>query len=386
MIQRGEEILDFLRTLIRTPSLSGQEERVAELVFDKMEELGFDQVTRDQMGNVIGRVSGGKGDPILFDGHMDVVEAGERENWRLDPFGGETINGKIYGRGSVDMKGGLASMIYGCSAAEVDVDVYVVCVVHEETYEGVALGEVLKGIGRRPRAVVLGEPTNLNLSIGQRGRCVLRITTRGLTSHASMPELGRNAIYMMTPIITEIKRRNDDLPRHPLLGKGTIAVTGIRAMPGEGPIIPDRCEILVDRRMTPGEDLEKTLEELNLLASGAEVELIREKLACYTGYTMEVENYFPTWVLDESHPLIKRGLGTVTDALGTKPEVIVWRFSTNGVTSAGALGIPTIGFGPGDPSMAHQPNECIREGDVILAAEGYRALAEVFSEVEVQTP
>ncbi|MFB0543594.1 MAG: YgeY family selenium metabolism-linked hydrolase, partial [Candidatus Bathyarchaeia archaeon] len=346
MIQRGGEILEFLKALIGTPSLSGQEEKIAELVFKKMEELGFDQVIRDQMGNVIGRISGGKGDPIVFDGHMDVVEAGERRNWRFDPFGGETLSGKIYGRGSVDMKGGLASMIYGCSADEVSVDIYVACVVHEETYEGVALGEVLKGIGRRPRAVVLGEPTDLNLSIGQRGRCVLRITTRGTTSHSSMPELGRNAIYRMTPIIEGIERRNEDLPSHPLLGKGTMAVTSIRAMPGEGPIIPDRCEILVDRRMTPGEDLGKILEELNLLASGAEVELVREKLVCYTGYTIEVENYFPTWILDEHHPLIKRSLGALTDALGSKSEVIVWRFSTDGVTSAGALGIPTIGFGP----------------------------------------
>ena len=386
MLQKEGELLSFLRALVGTPSPSGHEYEVAELVHNEMEELGFDKVIRDRMGNVIGRISGGKGDPIVFDGHMDVVGAGEKENWRFDPFCGESLNGIIYGRGSVDMKGGLASMIYGCSRAEVEVDLFVSCVVHEETYEGVALREVLKGIWKRPRAVVLGEPTDLNLSVGQRGRCVLSIMMRGATSHASMPELGKNAIYMMTPIIDEIRRMNEELPHHPLLGKATMVVTSISATPGEGPIIPDRCEILVDRRLTLGENPEGVLKELRHLAPGAEVGLVKGELVCYTGQRIDVEEYYPSWILDEDHPLVRCGLGALTDALGSKPEIIVWRFSTNGVTSAGILGIPTIGFGPGDPSMTHQPNECVEERDVILAARSYRALAEALSKTDVTTP
>ena len=375
-----EEIPSFLRELIRNFSPSGQEEEVADLILEKMEELGFDEVTRDRMGNVVGKISGGEGAPIIFDGHMDVAEVGDLNNWHVDPFSGVSLDGRIYGRGSVDMKGGLASMIYGCASAEPSVDLYVVCVVHEETYEGVALREVLKGMERRPRAVVLGEPTDLNLSVGQRGRCVLKVVTRGKTAHASMPELGRNAIYRMIPILRKIEVENRRLPTHPLLGKGTMAVTDIRAMPG-GPIIPDRCEITVDRRMIIGEDREGILKEVRGLAPEAEVEVVKEELLCYTGYRMEVESYFPPWLLAGDHPLVRCSLGALKGALGSEPEVTVWRFSTDGVASAGVLGIPTIGFGPGDPSMAHQPDEWVGEKEVILAARGYKALAESLSEV-----
>jgi putative selenium metabolism hydrolase len=222
---------------------------------------------------------------------------------------------------------------------------------------------------------VLGEPTDLNLSIGQRGRCVFRIVTRGVTSHASMPELGKNALYRMTPIIDRLKEENQRLPDHPFLGPGSMAVTAITCKPGAGPIVPDYCEIQVDRRLVPQETLDGVFSEMKGYASGAEVELLVDELRCYTGFETRVDQYFPGWITDRDHWSVIESLEALERGLGERPEIIGWRFSTNGVATAGDLGIPTIGFGPGDPALAHQTNEHIVLADVASAARGYCALS-----------
>jgi len=367
-------MLEFLRRLIQTPSLSGDEGRVAELIAGEMEGLGY-EVEVDEMGSVLGRLGGDGGRTILFDGHMDHVDTGALESWSHDPYVAEVVDGVLYGRGAVDMKGALAAMIYGCAAPQIRGEVVVACVVHEETNEGVATGKLIEDRGLRPDVCVLGEPTDLALSVGQRGRCVFRITTRGVTSHASMPELGRNALYEMTPIIDRIKEANRSLPSHPFLGSGSMAVTAIACSPGAGPIIPDLCEILVDRRLVPQETLNGVLKELRALAAGAEVKLVEDELSCYTGYHAKAEQYFPGWITDQEHRAVEESLRALEEALGKRPGVIGWRFSTDGVATAGALGIPTIGFGPGDPALAHQPDEHLALSDVVAAACGYCLLA-----------
>jgi len=367
-------MLDFLRKLIRTPSLSGEEERVADLVAREMEALGY-EVEVDEMGSVLGKRMGDGGETVLFDGHMDHVDPGDPESWSHDPYAAEVVDGVLYGRGTVDMKGALAAMIYGCAASKTEGDILVACVVHEETNEGVAISRLIEREGLEPEACVLGEPTDLALSIGQRGRTVFRITTRGATSHASMPELGRNALYEMTSIVDRIKEANRSLPVDPFLGAGSVAVTSISCSPGAGPIIPDRCDILVDRRLIPREDLNGVLEELKSLAGGAEVELIEDEITCYTGLQARVEQYFPGWVIDRDHPVVEASLEALEEAAGRRPDIIGWKFSTDGVATSGALGIPTVGFGPGDPALAHQPDEHVALEDVFAAALGYCALA-----------
>ena len=372
----GDEprMLRFLGKLIRTPSLSGDEGRVADLVAGEMEGLGY-EVEVDELGSVLGRRGSGGGRTVLFDGHMDHVDPGFRGSWSRDPYAAEVVDGVLYGRGSVDMKAALAAMIYGCATPETRGVVAVGCVVHEETCEGVATRRLVEGEGLRPDVCVLGEPTDLALSVGQRGRCVFRVTTRGVTSHASMPELGRNALYEMTPIIDRIVEAGRSLPSHPLLGAGSMAVTGITCSPGGGPIVPDLCEILVDRRLVPGETLKGVLEELRGLTQGAEVELVEEELTFYTGRRVRAEQYFPGWITDRGHWAVDESLRALEEALGERPEIIGWRFSTDGVATSAALGIPTVGFGPGDPALAHQPDERVVLSDVAAAARGYCALA-----------
>jgi len=372
--EKESQMIEFLKKLVKTPSLSGDEGRIADLVKGEMKSLGY-EVEVDEMGNIMGRRGEGGGRTVLFDGHMDHVDAGSRESWSHDPYAAEVADRRLYGRGSVDMKGALAAVIYGCAAPKIKGEVVVACVVHEETNEGVATRKLIEDGGIRPEACVLGEPTDLALSIGQRGRCVFRVTTRGVTSHASMPELGKNALYAMTPIIDRIKDASHFLPDDPFLGSGSMTVTDITCKPGAGPIVPDTCEILVDRRLVPQETLDGVLEELRSLASGAEVELVEDELTCYTGYKSRAEQYFPGWIIDRENWVVRESLSALEKALGSRPEIIGWKFSTDGVATAGALSIPTIGFGPGDPALAHQPNEHVALSDVIAAARGYCALA-----------
>jgi putative selenium metabolism hydrolase len=270
-------------------------------------------------------------------------------------------------------------MIYGCSIPELEGGIIVSCVVHEETVEGVATRRIIERLKRKPEAVVICEPSDLKLSIGQRGRCVLKMRTRGVTSHASMPELGVNAIYEMLPVLERIREMGMRLPRHHLLGAGSIAVTDIRCSPGFGPIIPDLCTISVDRRLIPGEEPEEVVEELRGIAPGVEAEVVEGEIVCYTGYRMRVRQYFPGWITSEKHWLVIRSIEALEKALSQRPEITTWRFSTDGVATAGEFGIPTVGFGPGNPSLAHQPNEHIALRDVERAALCFSALAQRLS-------
>ncbi len=365
---------EFLMRLIKTPSLSGEEEEIAGIVSDEMRALGYG-VDMDEMGNVIARRGGKNGRTILFDGHLDHIQPGALDSWSHPPYAAEVVDGVLYGRATVDMKGALAAMIYGCAAPELSGEVVLTLVVHEETNEGVATRKIIEEKTLELDACVLGEPTDLNLSIGQRGRCVFKIVTRGVTSHASMPELGENALYEMTSIIDRLKEVNQRLPSHPFLGAGSMAVTSITCKPGAGPIVPDYCEIQVDRRLVPQETLAGVLSEMKEYAPGAEVGLLVDELMCYTGYATKAEQYFQGWITDRDHWSVVESMGALERGLGEKPEIIGWRFSTDGVATAGELGIPTIGFGPGDPALAHQPNERIALADVASAAQGYCALA-----------
>jgi len=367
-------MIAFMRRLVQTPSLSGEEKAIAGIVKAEMEGLGY-EVSVDGMGSVVGRRGRRRGRAVLFDAHMDHIKPGGLENWAHPPYGAEVVGGVMYGRGTVDMKSSLAAMIYGCAAADVEGEVVLTAVVHEETNEGIATKRIIEELRLKPDACVLGEPTDLKLSVGQRGRAVFKVTTRGATSHASMPELGRNAVYEMTPVIEDIKELNTRLPSDPFLGPGTIAVTEIRCQPGGGPIIPDLCEVLVDRRTIPGETLGGVTEELRRVAVGAEVELVTDEFTCYTGVKARLPQYFAGWLTDRSHWLVGESLKALGATLGSPPRVVGWRFSTDGVATSGELGIPTVGFGSGDPALAHKPNEHVAVADVKTAARGFNALA-----------
>ncbi|HVM34899.1 MAG TPA: YgeY family selenium metabolism-linked hydrolase [Actinomycetota bacterium] len=374
-------VTNFLRDLVALPSPSGGEKAVAERVVEEMTRLGYDEVRIDRMGNAIGRV--GTGDTVIvFDAHMDTVGTGDPSSWGFDPFEGKIEDGVVYGRGAGDDKGSVAAMVYGgglCRSRAldgVDATVYVVGTVMEEDCDGLALGHVLTESIPVADWVIIGESTSLDVYRGQRGRMEMSVTFRGRSAHASAPERGDNAISKMAPLVAEITALNDRLAGDEFLGKGTIAVTKIECETPSLNAIPDSCTIYLDRRLARGETRESAVKEVAGLpsAAGAEIDVPTYAVPSWKGVTPATDKYYPTWVLDEEHPLVQAGVAAVTEALGAPPGIGRWIFSTNGVASAGRLGIPTIGFGPGDERTAHTTDDRCPVDHLVKCIAAYAAM------------
>jgi putative selenium metabolism hydrolase len=268
-----------------------------------------------------------------------------------------------------------------------DVTVYVVGSVMEEDCDGLALGYALTETIPDADAVVLGECTDLAVYRGHRGRMEMMVTTEGISAHASAPERGRNAIGAMAPIVLEVSELNDHLADDDFLGKGTIAVTNIECESASLNAIPDACRIYLDRRLTRGETRESAVKEVESLSSvgGATVDVSGYNRPSYSGHVIETEKYFPTWVIEDDHPLVRAGLAAGEAALGSPPRLGKWTFSTNGVWSAGRLGIPTIGFGPSEERWAHTVLDQCPVDHLVASIAFYAALPAALTREGVAT-
>jgi putative selenium metabolism hydrolase len=375
----------FLQDLIRTPSLSHHEGDLARRLAAEMRQVGFDEVRIDRVGNVVGRIGPADGTPkLLYDGHMDTVGVGDPGAWARDPFGGEIADGVIYGRGACDMKGSLAAMVYGAKTlidqkVALSGPLYVVGIAQEEPCEGLALRVLVEEEGLRPDFVVLGEATNLQVSRGQRGRLEMKVTARGRACHGSAPQRGINAIYGAARLILGVEASAPQLPAHPFLGQATLAVTFIENTGGSRNVIPDSCSFYIDRRLVLRETAESALAPIQALikAGGADAhaEITEHRSKSWTGYDCRMTEFYPAWLIEAEHPLVKAAVAAIRDSLGRAPELVKWDFSTDGIYSQGIAGIPTIGFGPGDERYAHTVDDQIRLDDVFQGAAVYAQLA-----------
>jgi putative selenium metabolism hydrolase len=382
--QDRTDLVTFLRDLVRIPSPSTQERAVAERIIAEMTRLGFRDVHKTRIGNVVGRVGPDRGPLLMLNGHMDTVRISDPEVWSREPFGAEVENGLLYGVGSCDMKGGLAAMIYGArllldAGVPLEGGVVVACVVQQEPCEGLGSRSLIEGEGILPDWVVLGEPTDLDVSRGQRGRLEMRLVTHGRSAHAASPQLGENAIYTAARLVFGLELLAEQLADDNFLGSGTLAVTDISSCAGSRNAVPDRCEMIIDRRLTLGENETKALSEIQKVIARegvqAEVEVTEYLATSYTGCACHAREFYPAWVLAEDHPLVVNTVYAIREQLRRRPEVTRWDFSTEGVYTAGAAGIPTVGFGPGEPRCVHTADEHVRMADVYAAAEVYARLA-----------
>ncbi|MBN1955537.1 MAG: YgeY family selenium metabolism-linked hydrolase [Anaerolineae bacterium] len=377
-------LVAFLRDIVRIPSLSTQEGAVAERIVAEMQRLGFRDVRIDRIGNVIGWVGAPDGPLLMLNGHMDTVGVSDAAAWHHDPFGAEMEGEQVYGLGACDMKGGLASIVYGAHLLQQaglprQGRVVAVCVVQEEPSEGLASRVLVEEEGIRPDWVLLAEPSALQICRGQRGRIELQVTTRGRSAHASQPELGDNAIYAAARLVFGLELLADQLGEDPFLGPGTLAVTEIRSSAGSRNAIPDRCLLVVDRRLTLGETESMALAEVQRVISReggqADVQVAEYAATSYTGYPCQTREFYPPWVIEEEHPLVLALSRAARLHLGRRPRIGHWNFSTEGTYTAGIAGIPTVGLGPGDSRLAHAADESVSVGDVCTAAQIYAQLA-----------
>jgi len=377
-----DDLTSFTAGLINIPSFTGQEQEMAEAVLKKLQEVGVDEAWIDGIGNVTGVLYGaGEGPNILLSGHLDIVPAGRLENWQHDPFGGEIdAQGNLHGRGAADMKGGLAAILFTMQlfkglkdqGIRLPGNLIFSGVVYEEAAEMFGMEylvtKTLPEKGLSFDVCYLAEPTSGRIHLGHRGKVELVLTTRGRTAHSSSPWMGINALEKMTPVLERIFNQiGPNLPSHPQLGKCSITVTNLVCRPGALSIIPDECEISIDRRYLPGEDLPGILQSFDelfaeLKASDPEFEAsIRARTileTSYTGYQKEVQKHHPVWILEVDHPFVQKTRQAL-QRVGLPAEIGYWRGGTDASMTAGLLGIPTIGYSGAEESLAHTPEEHI---------------------------
>ena len=382
--QDQEELTDFLRELVQTPSPSSQEGALAERIATEMTRLGLQDVHTDAIGNVIGRIGSGQGPLLMLSGHMDTSRVSDPASWKHAPFEAEIEDGTLYGLGACDMKGGLAAMLYGAKLLKPIEDqlggsVVIACIVQQELCDGAASRVLVEEDGIHPDWVVLGEPTDMNVSRGQRGRVEMRLVTHGCAAHAACPDVGDNAIYSASRIVFGLELLAGQLGNDDFLGPGSLAVTNISCNTGGHNAVPDRCELVLDRRLTVGENETKALAEVQRVIARegvrAEVEIAEYAVESYTGYTCHGRSCYLPWVMAEDHPLVTTAVQAVRAQTKRRPLVGCWDFSTEGVYTAGVAGIPTVGFGPGNPRRSHTADEHVRLADVHTAAEVYARIA-----------
>jgi len=386
--EREEQVISLCQKLIQQKSYSGEESGVVGVLSENMKQMGFDEVTVDKYGNIIGCIKGNRpGKKVLFDGHIDTVPVTEEAEWLYPPFAAEIHDGKIYGRGTSDMKGAVAAMTCAASNYAKDTgkdfagEIYVAGVVHEECFEGVAAREISKNV--RPDYVVIGEASQLNLKIGQRGRAEIVIETFGKPCHSANPEKGINAVYKMAKVIGAIRTLVPT--HHPVLGDGILELTDIKSAPYPGAsVVPEYCRATYDRRLLVGETKESVLEPINgllekLMAEDPELKVKasyavgRER--CHTGNEIEGERFFPGWLYDKDDDFVQAVYTKLTEKWFT-PEITQYNFCTNGSHYAGEAKIKTFGLGPSRENLAHTLNEYVEIEQLTKVTECYYGVME----------
>lgn len=378
-----EDLVSFVQELVRIKSYSDTEGELARRIEAKMNELGFDEACIDSTGNVVGRIGSGP-KSVLFDSHMDTVEVNDEGEWTHPPFAAEIADGRIYGRGTVDMKSALAASVYAAAAAK-ELDwtsgktVYVTCTVCEEFCDGENLKMLFEERSIRPDCVVICEPSDNTVTLGHKGKAQMLVRTHGVSAHGSAPEKGVNAVYEMAEIIKRVEALNERLSKHPK-PHGTIVLSDISCVSASLNAVPSECGIYLDRRMVLGEseaDIEKEMEAL-IQGKKASWEIGTLRRTSWTGRELVYNPMHAAWRIEDGHELTQALNAAYEDVYGHRPKKYdFWDFGTNAVTPV-SMGIPTIGFGPGEYKLAHMVDE---NCEVDKIKEAYRFYSSVINRI-----
>ncbi len=390
LLAKAKEYRDFtaqlLSDMVKIPSFSGKEKEVCEAIAAMCEEAGFDEVRTDKLGSVIARIGTGK-TVLAFDAHIDTVGIGDPSAWEKDPHSGEIDDTYVYGRGTADQKGGAASMIAAGKILKEtgfneDFTLYFTFTVMEEDCDGMCWKYLIEEEKIVPDFAVSTEPTSCGLYRGHRGRMEMTAKIKGISSHGSAPERGESAAYKASRAALAMEKLNNDLQpdEDNFLGKGTIVVSEMKVHGPSQCAVPDQAMLYLDRRLTWGEDAELAINQVKEYikeATGEYPESVTMPDYDRTGY-MDFpyfqELYFPTWKIEEDHPLVQSGADAFEKLFQKKPRIDKWTFSTNCVAICGRHRIPCIGFGPGDEKEAHAPNEKNRIEDLVICTAFYASL------------
>ena len=365
-----KRLILFARKLLRIPSPSGQEKEIAKVVAAEMKAAGFEGVKVDGLFNVVGVIKGKSPHfRLMLNGHLDHAEAGSMKN----PYSGKIMEREgrkvIWGRGACDMKGAVAAMVFAGKAikdsgVKLKNSAILTAVSLEEAGRGEGIKRLLGKEKIRADMAVSGEATNLQINLGHRGKLEFDVLAKGKTTHGSTPSLGINAIFQMKKFIEKLETAYH-LPVDPFFGPCTVTAIDISASPGRlTPIVPDRCNLVVDRRYLPSESAESVKRELE--------GLIRQVQAEDPRFEAEVSlaKNFPPYYCNPEEEVVKLLQGARRKVLGEEGRFRAWRFGVDGSFIHHA-GIPCAGFGPGNEDLAHTPEDYVPVEDLILAAKVY---------------
>lgn len=391
------QMIDFCQRIIQVPSQSGEEGAVSEVYMDEMKKLGYDEVFRDNWGNVVGIIHGTEDGPvIMYNGHMDAVTPGNIEDWGgYNPYGAvideslmydwncekEEMTEVIHGRGASDMKCGSAAQVFtGAALIELRKQGFpwkgtflLAAVVLEEN--GEMLGtiklteETFPARGIEIDGMVCAEPSSLRLVLGHRGRMELKVVVTGRSCHGSSPWLGINAVEKAAKLIVEVNKRiSAHAKEDSNLGKSGIALTIIENEPNALCIVPDKCTIIYDRRLIPRETVSDAVAEIQSIIDDLSaddpdfkvtVEINSNVRNSYTGESESIESQKEVWIIDREHPFIRACAEGLED-IDEEVNYGYWAFSTDIPQVGVRMKKPVVGYSATQEFYVHNPIEKAR--------------------------
>jgi succinyl-diaminopimelate desuccinylase len=370
-------VKEILKELIKIQSINPPqgdgERKAAEYLIHEMKKLHLDielEEIAPGRNNAVGVLKGIKSGSVLaLNGHLDVVPANANE-WQTNPFEAIIENGRVFGRGVVDMKGALASMMGAIKylidyKLKINGQLILSFVCDEES--GINLG-TKNFLKRHPKLdyAIIGEPTGLKIAVAHRGVLRFKITTLGRSGHASEPDKAVNAIYKMRRILEKIEIYNQQLSlrKHKILPPPTIAVSIIKGGTIAN-VIPNECEITADRRLIPGETKETAYNELKRILE----EIKREEQDF--NYHLEIKEYVCPGELKSDSQFLKNISDIYCNYFEVETPPIIGFKASNEQVLFLEEGVDTIVIGPGDIGLAHAKNENIEFSELVCAAGFY---------------
>ena len=386
----GDALVDFTRRLVQIPSVFDparglDEEPAAELVVEQMRAFGWDpevDVVAPGRPNVVATIDGGRPGPtLMFEGHLDVVTEGSLDQWSHDPFGAELADGRIWGRGAADMKGGVAAMLFAadelCRRGGFPGRLVLGALVDEEGMMIGAKDFVARGRADGVDAAICCEPEGGEICHVAKGALRLRIDLTGKMAHGAMPFQGRNPNRAAGAVLTALADLESELQtlhgEHPHLGLVWVTPTVLRA--GDPPqmnVMPKDASIWVDVRTIPSVDHDELVDEVRRRAAD---------VAGRTGVDARASTSSTTarpWPRPRTTPLV-RALWDAHAAVGASPPRLGGvPGATDGTVLTSRGGIPTVVYGPGGKWIAHQADEFVEVADLLAHADVYVEAASRF--------
>jgi succinyl-diaminopimelate desuccinylase len=374
-----KEVVELTQKLVRFKSINppGNELEIALYIGDLLKKEGLEvEVLKhsDSRGSVVAKLVGGEDPGLIYCGHLDVVPA--EGDWQRDPFSGDVSEGKIWGRGTTDMKAGVAAMIAAASAAAreglaLKGPLYLSFTAGEET-DNFGAEETLKHYKFGPvKAVFISEPTANEVYTAEKGALWLEIRTYGRAAHISRMEEGRNSLMMMLPILEALENMKIPFENHPLLGDYRRSPNAICAGANTN-TIPAECVVKVDQRTLPGQNHKEIVNKIrDMIGDIAQ----KSELADFKAEVRVILDNPPLEV-DYQEPILQKLFEITSEINGKKQEGPKGvGYFTDAVKFTPNLGIPFAICGPGNPDLNHQANEWVEITKIMDSAKIYAVAA-----------